>query len=361
MFGNLLFGLTTLTYIALTIFNLQKVNATGDRLVGWGIIAFVILAFYVVFSLSLTISIAAKGGFNWLSNSESLRNTAIGMLWLGMVAGVVFCTMIRPEWNTDPSTGVVRWLSFPVYFGATWLPLLMLFPYAILLNAEWRDTYLPSLYKIPLVTGGAFGLLIVMAPTIIMTLGIKIPQKEIDISEVPFKNAMNTLNGETSIKELLKFSLDNDERVRIAALAKIKADQDWEGELIRILEDNGEYSYYSYYWVYVFLNINKVDHPERFIKPINNTIPAITLGIQEILKKSFRETSSFTYLNVDALCRVLDTQFKDSSAAFRPNMLKLQTVIESPHVKREGDIDTPEFVKMRNKYQLAVKNWLDSH
>jgi hypothetical protein len=230
-----------------------------------------------------------------------------------------------------------------------------------LLNAEWRDTYLPSLYKIPLVTGGAFGLLIVMAPTIIMTLGIKIPQKEIDISEVPFKNAMNTLNGETSIKELLKFSLDDDERVRIAALAKIKADQDWEGELIRILEDNGEYSYYSFYWVYVFLNINKVDHPERFIKPINNTIPAITLGIQEILKKSFRETSSFTYLNVDALCRVLDTQFKDSSAAFRPNMLKLQSVIESPHVKRGGDIDTPEFVKMRNKYQLAVKNWLDSH
>jgi hypothetical protein len=134
MFGNLLFGLTTLTYIALTIFNLQKMIATGDRLVGWGIIAFVILAFYVVFSLSLTISIAAKGGFNWLSNSEPLRNTAIGILWLGMVAGVVFCTMIRPEWNTDPSTGVVRWLSFPVYFGATWLPLLMLFPYAIFIK-----------------------------------------------------------------------------------------------------------------------------------------------------------------------------------------------------------------------------------
>ena len=167
MFGNFLFGLTTLTYIALAIFNLQKVNATGERLVGWGIIAFVILTFYIISSLSLTISIAGKGGFNWLSNSVPMRNTAIGILWLCMVAGVVFCTMIRTEWDTDPSTGLVRWMSFPVYFGATWLPLLMLLPYAILLNPLWRDTLSPGLYKIPLAIGGVLGVLIVMAPTII--------------------------------------------------------------------------------------------------------------------------------------------------------------------------------------------------
>ena len=89
MFGNLLLGLTSTTYLALIIFNLQKVNATGERLMGYAFIGFVIMAAYAVSGLLLTIFITSKGGFNWLSDTKTLRNIGVGILWSGMVAGVV--------------------------------------------------------------------------------------------------------------------------------------------------------------------------------------------------------------------------------------------------------------------------------
>jgi len=359
MFGNLLFGLTAITYIALAIFNLQKINATGERLVGWGMIGFGLMAAYVVCSLLLTINVAAKGGFNWISNSVSMRNMAVGILWLSMVIGVVFCAMLSTEYHTDPSTGILRLVSLPVYFGATWLPLLMLIPYAILLNTEWRETLSPGLYKIPLIIAGVVGLLIVMAPKMVVAFGINIPQKGKDNAEVQLENIMNSIQQVTSIQELLKYSLDEDERVRNAASAKIKASTDWEDALIKILGKTDEYGHHDFYWVYVFLDDNKVDHPERFIEPVNNTIPAITAEVQRVLNKSFLYTGDLRILNVDGVCRVLDEQFKDSSSVFQPNMLKLQEALDAPPLE-QPDTDK-DFIELRNTYRLAVKNWLDSH
>jgi hypothetical protein len=40
MLSNLLLALTTIIYIAVAIFVFTPVNGTGERLVGWGIIAF---------------------------------------------------------------------------------------------------------------------------------------------------------------------------------------------------------------------------------------------------------------------------------------------------------------------------------
>lgn len=287
---------------------------------------------------------------------STLAEYRVGILWFGMVVGVVFCLMLRTEFHTDQSTGFVRLLSLPVYFGATWLPLLMLVPYAILLNPEWQETLSSNLYKTPLVMGWLLGLLIVMTPKIIMTLGISIPQKEIDNSQLLFDNTINTINSEISIQELLKYSLDEDERIRNAALVKIKAHKDWEGELIKILEKK---SHYDFYWVYVFLDSNKIEHPERFIEPINKTIPVITSEIQEILKKSFLYKPDLEILPIDGICRVLDDQFKGSSTVFRPNILKLREALETPPLEQSGT--NQEFVEILKIYRLAVKNWLDMH
>ena len=137
-FGNLLLGLTTLTYIGLAIFNLQKINATGDRLVGWGFLFFGLIAVYVFFSLLLTINIATKGGFNWISSSTSTRNIVVGLLWLGMVFGVAFCAMLSTEFQTDESTGIFRLLTLPVFFGSLWLPLLMAVSVSCLLKTRYQ-------------------------------------------------------------------------------------------------------------------------------------------------------------------------------------------------------------------------------
>lgn len=356
MLGNLLLVLTTLTYIGLAVFNLQKINATGERLMGWGMIGFGLIAAYVICSLLLTICVASKGGFNWVSSSVSTRNIGVGILWLGMVLGVGFCTMVSTEYHLDQSTGIFRLVSLPVYFGATWLPLLMLIPYAILLNPAWRDSVSPLSYKIPLVVACVLGILILKAPSLINSLGISVPQK--DTAKEIEENISNSIKGEQSILALLKYSLEGD-RIRQEALSKIRATPNWESELITILEQTGEYGHHDFYWAYVFMDDNIVEHTERFIEPVNNTIPAIAAEVQRILKKSFLYTGDLNTLNIDGVCRVLDEQFKDSSSVFRPNMLKLQEALETPLLEKHDADD--EFVGLLNTYQVAVKNWLDSH
>ena len=90
MFSNVLFVLTIFNYIGLAILNIQKTNATGERLMGSGFIGLGLIAAYVLFSLLLTISITSKGGFNWLSSATLSRNFLVGILWFCMIAGVVF-------------------------------------------------------------------------------------------------------------------------------------------------------------------------------------------------------------------------------------------------------------------------------
>ena len=357
MFGNLLLGLTSLAYIGLAIFNLQKVNATGERLMGWGFISLGLIAIYVICSLFLTISVATKGGFNWLSTSTSTRNILVGILWLGMTIGVVYCAMLSTEMQNDRTTGIFRLLSRPVYFGNVWLPLLMLIPYAILLNPAWRDSLSPGLYKIPLVLACVLGFLIMMAPRIVNSLGITVPTTSRD--ELFMEEWTKALEQETSTEVLFNYTKNEDERIRKMVVDKLRSLPAWEDELIGILGKTGEYGHHDFYWVYVFMADNKVDHPDRFIEPINNTIPAITAEVKRVLQKSFLYTGDLSVLNIDGVCRVLDEQFKDSSSVFRPNMMALQEALNTPPLQ-QTDID-PNFIEMLDKDKLAVSNWLASH
>jgi len=358
MFGNLLFGLTTLTYIALAVYNIQKLNVPGERLVGASMIAFGLIAAYIVFSLFLTIAIASRDGFNWISSSASSRNIVIGILWFGMVAGVVFCSMLTTEYQNDQSTGIFRLISLPVYFGGLWLPLLMLVPYAILLNSGWRDSLSPMVYKLPLWVACITGILILMTPKIVTTLGITVPKKQVDNNQVE-ADIKSTIDNQSSISDLLAYTQYEDERYRIAAWAKIKSDPNWEGELIKLLEHDDEYGHHYFRFVYIFLDDNKVDHPDRFIAPVNTSIATIAAEVQRVLNKSFLYSPDLSVLNIDIMCRVMDEQFKDSSNVFRPNMLKLQEALDAPPLERP-DTD-PDFTALRNTYRTAVKNWLGEH
>lgn len=355
MFSNLLFGLTTLTYIALAVFVIQPANATGERLVGWGMIAFALITAYIVSSLLLTISITTKGVFNWITDSTLKRNTAVAVLWFGMVAGVVICTIIKAEFpNKYQSTGIERLLTYPVYYGAAWLPLLMLVPYAILLNPEWRDTISPNTYKIPLTLGCVIGFLLLIAPNIVANMAaFKTLNSESDI-----KKSLQQIEYETSLTRLFMFTdKKENEKVRTAALAKIKAQKDLETELIKILEQEDPW---YFIWLYTFLADNKVKHPERFVQPVNNSILRLASTLEyEVLNNPWKGEGTYHLLNAQPLFRLLNVQFKDSSAVFRPNILKLQETMQKQPAKR--DSDKARFYEARNRYQLAVKDWLDSH
>jgi hypothetical protein len=360
MFGNLLLGLTSTTYLALIIFNLQKVNATGERLMGYAFIGFVIMAAYAVSSLLLTIFITSKGGFNWLSDTKTLRNIGVGILWSGMVAGVVYCAMARMEFRPSVHlSGMWNLLSLPVYFGSLWLPLLMLVPYAIILNPEWQSTLSPFFFKAPLLLGCFLGFGLVLIPKIVRTAKTMQHTESADSSQWSFNASMQEINKyqDPSIKGLLSHThRNNDERIRSAAVNKIKSYENWEGELMEML-NHPELS--DVYWGYAFLDGNKIDHPADFIQPLKKSLPLMADGLQKSL--SDPNGLYIGYIQIETVCRVLETQFKDSSALFLPDMLRLQEILNKTPPERVSRQDKQYFDESLNSYRLAVKKWLDSH
>lgn len=357
MFANLLFALTTLAYLGLAVFNLQKTTPKGEYLVGSGLMMFGVLAMYVLSSLLLTVNITSKGGFNWLSATPSTRNVMVGILWLGMTAGVVFCAMLSTEYGLDRTTGIVRTLSIPVYFGSVWLPLLMLIPYAILLHPQWRDSLSPTLYKIPLVAACILGVIIFMIPKVVVAMNLQAPKQ----SQADWKKETltNSIQNETSMETLLSYLNDEDEWVRQMAAEKIKKDPNYEDYLIKTLSRNDGYGHYDFYRVYMYMDQNLVDHPDRFVEPINSSLLSISTEIPNILAKSFLYSGDLRTLNIDLIGKVLEAQFQNHSDAFRPNMLKIKEALDTP-LTQTSDKD-PEFDGLLQQYKDSVQAWLDRH
>lgn len=151
MFGYFIFGLKILVYIVIGLFVLQPTPTGSDQNYGWASSALVLITAYGICSLLLTIIITANSGFNWISGNTIIRNVLVAFLWLGMVAGVIYCTL-KPEYHKIYQlTGFARLFSHVISYGAIWLPLLMLIPYYFLLKAEWQSTITPNLVKMILV------------------------------------------------------------------------------------------------------------------------------------------------------------------------------------------------------------------
>ncbi len=346
MFGNAFYVFTALAYIGLAAINLYKPSATGERLVGWAFIIFAILAAYVLCSLLLTLNLATNGKLDWISASKATRNIIIGLGFLCLMNGIVFVTMVNTDTN---GASTANWLGLLVIrYGAIWMPLLMLVPFAILLNPEWVHAFSPNYYKIPLMVACFIGFAFFALGR--EQLGVLFTDKQA-VAEQKHQETMNLINYSDDVADLLYYRFDKDVRVREAALAKLKAKPDLESDLLKVLdryESDGDYR-----WVIVYLEGNKVEHPERFVEPLNRIINRISIELEYRLQSYSNENGFLETLNVDGMCRVLDTQFKAYHADFRPNMMKLYSELEKE--------PKPEFLVIRNKYKAVVKNWLDSN
>ena len=348
MFSNLILGLMVLFYIALLLFNLNRFEGTGDQRVGT-YIGFLILLAYVVLSLILTISVAANGGFNWVSNTILWRHVGVGVLWLGIIAGVVISTMTKADISFgDKLSGIERLFALLLYHGAIWLPLLMLLPYASILNPEWRYALSPHLVNMSLLLGCAIGLITFAAQNKIAPwVGSKTDDYEINRTIRKIKHAK-------SVTLPLYYIGDEDKRLKDAALNRIKQQENFEDEFLLIFKENLIHSISD---VFDFWKDNKIEHPERFLQPINNALSKIISEFQEAIVNPY---NAGLPIDIEVMCRVFDQQFKDSYAVFKPNMLRLQEVLAKTPAKREIG-DSEEFNNKLNIYRLALNNWLDAH
>ena len=65
--------------------------------------------------------------------------------------------------------------------------------------------------------------------------------------------------------------------------------------------------------------------------------------------------------DVGPLLRVLEGQFIGSIAVFKPHMLQLQAVMETPPAKSRAHDNIEECNEALYKYREDVKNWLARH
>jgi len=94
-----------------------------------------------------------------------------------------------------------------------------------------------------------------------------------------------------------------------------------------------------------YLDENKVGHPERFTESIVKSFTVMTADMQEGIESAYK-CGAF---DVGPLLRVLEGQCGGSIEVFKPDILKLQAVMETPHAKNREYCD----VEQRNK-ELAT-------
>ncbi len=347
MLSNLIFILSCISYIALVAVNLYKPKGTGDQLVGWGFILFAVMAAYVICSLILTLHIALKGKFDWISESGSIKYVILGLGWLCLMAGAVYSTMINADWQ---NMGTANWLGIVmVRYGGIWIPLLTLVPFAILLNNEWYQNLSPTVYKIPLLAGCVIGLAFHFLST---SQSGKLFKNQKAVDKLQYDNELKQIGFTDSIVDLLYYMhKGTDPRLTQAALDKLKRKQNLESELVGILDKCDEN--YDYLRVIAFLENNRAEKPQLFIKPLNKAIFQISEELKYRLQSFSSENPFLELLNVDGLCNILSAQFESNKEDFTPNMLKIKAELDKE--------PKPEFLKIRNTYRSAVKNYLDKN
>jgi len=346
MAGYIFLVLTLLFYICLIFI---KPSAGHNDIIS----GFLLLAFYGIGFISsgmLTIKVVQHGGFDWVSAQSSTRNIIVGIAWISMTMATLICLDLEATSQPNELRQFFHWLAKSK--SLIWMPLLMLVPYFFLLNTDLRASVPPNAYKIPLMIGFGISALIVLG---LLFIGKK-KKEPLDKSKLSYERAVEIIdNSPSGDPGIWQFAARNmDERVRKYALNKIKENQHWEKDMINELNGNNRY-----YGVYAYLDGNRVEHPEQFIEPIKHNISDFAYKISSSIQppefgSNNLDEDFFRYsVDVERLCRVLEEHFKDSSAVFRPNMIEVQKALELEPLNRH--------VEIRNKYRIAVKNWLEAN
>ncbi|MFN0173220.1 MAG: hypothetical protein ACKVU0_01140 [Saprospiraceae bacterium] len=365
MLGNILIVLTLLFYGFLANL-LLKPTPGGDYGVGHAFAWMIYVAGFVISTGLLAWNMNLNHCFDWTPASFLVsRNWLVFLGWITFVMAIIWSLDYHSKWIEGEFPQFMRWFArSKVYF---WLPALIFIPALYLLNAQRQAGFAPFWIKIPLLTCFVVSLLIglgifygfVKASVQQRITQYQSAQKEDSSESWSFNKSMEEINNysEKTIQGLLIYThREQDKRIRDAAVVKIKSYENWEAELINILEQ-GDLN--AVYWVYAYLDGNDIEHPEDFIQPVKHSLERFVPVLQASLKDP--NSLHMGYINVEALCRVLDTHFKDSAAIIQPDLVKLQKALDINPPARSDNGNKKWFDETLNASRIAVKNWLESN
>jgi hypothetical protein len=356
MIGYLLFGITFLFYIGLISINISQPKTAGDAGMGYGLALFALSAGFALSSLLLTISVAWKEGFLWVSDQAVRRTWLVGAGWLFLAATTFACAVFKWEWHEGEFPQYLRWLA--VANGQLWIPLFMFVPYFMLLSLEIKSSVPVQAYSIPLMVGFtisavcATGLLYGWVKISAQSQAAQIQRIHEDDRRIHQEHLSYISEQKPTDPIVNILSLTgrfHEEDVRTAAIAKIKEHPDWEADLIRLLDNE-----YYFSEVYTFIDGNKVDHPDLFPQPINRSILLMASQIKkQILEANNLQHWHFENYGIERLLRAIDEQFLNRGVDFRPAVVKLREALSTKPPER--------FKNVRFTITPVVDKWLKKH
>jgi hypothetical protein len=105
---------------------------------------------------------------------------------------------------------------------------------------------------------------------------------------------------------------------------------------------------------YTFLDGNKVEHPEKFLDPLNHSILRLAVEVRKDIKEANNlQDWYFDHFGIERLLRAIDEQFADKGLDFRPAVVQLQQALQTPPPER--------FKNVRFAITPIVNEWLKKH
>jgi hypothetical protein len=356
MLGYLFYGLTIIITIAFAVFNASKPSLSGENAMGYGLgLAFWGLAF-TISSFVLTIIVGRKHGFDWVSDQSGSRILFVSIAWLCTAIAVFACAAFKWEWHAGEFPNYLHWLA--KINGQVWIPVLILVPYFFLLDADRRSAISPLMYKVPLILNSI--VCFIMSISILWGFlqakktneEAQIEQHNSDVQRLHDEHMAQIVNHkqEDGILNIIVFTgRYHAGDIRAAAVAKIQESPSWENDIIDLL---GNEDFHTE--TYAFIDGNSVDHPEKFLTPINNSILRLADKIKGLITDSNNlQDWHFDHFSIDRLLRAIDEQFIDKGMDFRPSILKLQAALRTTPPER--------FKGIKFNVSKVVDDWLTQH
>ena len=351
LIGNVFLSIAALIIFYLSTSFYSKSIPGGDAGVGyaWGIII-LNLAFFICMII-IAFIIGWKGGFEWISPNKSTRT------WLAIL-GVLITTIYAVLCGFNkPDSGI---FSSPVKslinFSYLLIPVLLIVISAILLNDALRNSIPPMLIKgssliiVLFSTAGLIGFMIGEMVDSAKSHAATV-ERETAYEEENQKwimSQIDTCDVLTNLGTILRYTDENQpDKIKNAAVAKIKTNPAWEQEVIRLLDSDWSSEALD------FVASNPVDHPSLFEEPVNKAV----FHQAEAIRQYFRSVShpshmyeDLFYSEVNKVIRAID-RYQSKEIDYVPAMKEMRAALEEP-----VEYDKPNF-----RCKSTLDNWIKSH
>lgn len=350
MLGNILIIISLISYGLLANL-LSKPMPGGDYGVGYSYAFLYLGAGFIISTGLLAWNMNLNHCFDWVLR---YRNILVFVGW------IAFATMVF--WTLEYHKAFILWH-------------LLVFGLCIyLINAQQTAGFPPAWAKTAMQVSFAASLLIAVViwgalgkvPVMNTIYNIQSKIASLSYNKAEYKATLDKIMNynDTNINWLLKFAEPKmDKKLRENAIAKIKTYPNLEEQLIAILTQKDLATRWAYdddsYYVYAYLEDNRVEHREKFIQPIKYSLKVFAIRAENDLYDPYKR--ELWSLNLESFCRALEFQFKDYAKEFKPSMLKLQQVLAAEYPERISEKHIKWYDKTVKAYRLAVKNWLDAN